>query len=210
MPKILVVFYSRTADTAALAESVAEGAESVRFTEVDVRRLDDSVPGGNIGAAPTAADAAASRRRYPSLGSAEELREYDGIVLGAEVQEGAMSAELEALLSEATRLRAGGAFENKVGAAFASMRGSDRDAGWPILRAIAGLGMIIVPAEEGGATSIESARDLGRRVARVTGWVRHALGHEQEHAHGHAHSHAHGAAHQQHAHGHEHGHGHEG
>jgi flavodoxin len=33
MPKILVLFYSRTGNTAALADAVAEGARSVRFIE---------------------------------------------------------------------------------------------------------------------------------------------------------------------------------
>ena len=41
MPKVLVLFYSRTGNTAALADAIVEGAKSVRFSEVDVRRIDD-------------------------------------------------------------------------------------------------------------------------------------------------------------------------
>ncbi len=39
MPKILVLFHSRTGNTAALADAIAQGAKSVRFAEVDVRRI---------------------------------------------------------------------------------------------------------------------------------------------------------------------------
>jgi multimeric flavodoxin WrbA len=41
VPKLLVLFYSRTSNTAALADAVAEGAKPVRFAEVDVRLIDD-------------------------------------------------------------------------------------------------------------------------------------------------------------------------
>src|SRR5687767_14425222 len=44
MPKVLVLFYSRTGNTARLADAIVEGARSVKFTEVDVRRIDDLAP----------------------------------------------------------------------------------------------------------------------------------------------------------------------
>ena len=44
MPKVLVLFYSRTGHTAALADAIVDGARSVRFAEVDVRRIDDLSP----------------------------------------------------------------------------------------------------------------------------------------------------------------------
>lgn len=44
MPKLLVLFYSRTGNTAKLADALVEGARSVKFTEVDVRRIDDLAP----------------------------------------------------------------------------------------------------------------------------------------------------------------------
>ena len=39
MPKLLVLFQSRSPEVVRLAEAVAEGARSVRFAEVDLRRL---------------------------------------------------------------------------------------------------------------------------------------------------------------------------
>jgi hypothetical protein len=68
------------------------------------------------------------------------------------------------------------------------------------------VGGIVVMARAGDAD------DEGARVAKVAGWVRHALGHEAEHAHGHAgahsadHSHDHSRSH---GHSHSHGHPHE-
>ena len=41
MPKVLVLFHSRSGTTARLADAIAEGARSVRFTEVEVRRVED-------------------------------------------------------------------------------------------------------------------------------------------------------------------------
>ena len=41
MPKLLVLFQSRRPDVVRLAETVAEGARSVRFAEVDLRRFAD-------------------------------------------------------------------------------------------------------------------------------------------------------------------------
>ena len=52
MPKILVLFYSRTGNTAALADAITEGANSVRFAEVDARRLDDLAPTSVIESIP--------------------------------------------------------------------------------------------------------------------------------------------------------------
>lgn len=71
-------------------------------------------------------------------------------------------------------------------------------------------GGIVISAP--GADPEATARALGERVARVAGWVRHALGHEAEHAHGHSHAHDHGHAHTHdhgHAHAHDHHHGHD-
>ena len=60
MPKLLVLFYSRTGNTAAIADAVAEGAKSVRFAEVDVRRIDDLASAAVIETA--ASEAPRSRR----------------------------------------------------------------------------------------------------------------------------------------------------
>ena len=70
MPKTLVLFHGNSKDIATLADAVADGVRSVRFAEVDVRRL----------AGPTEAEPG----RVRTLGGADELAGYDGLVLGTD------------------------------------------------------------------------------------------------------------------------------
>ena len=164
MPKTLVVVPSRTGHLAALADAFVEGARSVRFAEVDVRRLDETDVG------------------------AEGVAGYDAIALGAPADDEAVPAALARLLDGA------GALVDVVGSAFAP---SGRDSAlWPLLASMGTRGMILVtPTAAGGETiddvALAAAREQGRRVATVAGWVRHAKGHEQGHSHSHGHSHGH-------------------
>ena len=161
MPKTLVVVTSRTGRLAALADAIVEGARSVRFAEVDVRRLDETDVG------------------------AEGLAGYDAIVLGAPADDEAMPEALAGLLDEA------GTLVDVVGSAFAPRPSSGRDAGlWSLLASMGARGMILVtPSASGGAApddddaTLAAAREQGRRVAIVAGWVRHAKGHEHGHSH---------------------------
>jgi NAD(P)H dehydrogenase (quinone) len=217
MPKILVVFYSRTGRTAAVADALARGAETVRFTEVELRRVGDPMASDGPESSPAAAEPrpiAGSRHRM--LGSVDELAGYDALVIGAPADAG-LPDGIERLLEEAKSLAGSGALANTVASAFASSPVAEAREGarWRILQRVAGLGMLVVPPEFGqpdasgggpegpGEAELAAAHALGRRVARVTGWVAHALGHE----HGaHGHEHEHGAhAHGEGGHGHSHG-----
>ena len=163
MPKTLVLVPSRTGRMAALADAIVEGARSVRFAEVDVRRLDE--PG------------------------AVTLAGYDAIVLAAPAEADDASGALTGLLDQA------GTLLDVVGSAFAAPPPDGRaTALWSLLASMGTRGMILVtpgtaPSVDPGATSddaaLAAAREQGRRVATVAGWVRHAKGHE----HGHSHSH---------------------
>jgi multimeric flavodoxin WrbA len=82
IPKVLVLFYSHTGNTAAIAEAVAEGAKSVRFTEVDVRRIDDLAPVSVIDANPDWKRSA--RRSRPGIRHSPDvtaLADYDALIL---------------------------------------------------------------------------------------------------------------------------------
>ena len=218
MPKILVCFYSRTGNTARLADAIVEGARSVRFAEVDVRRLEDLAPESAIEAAPAWAESrAALRTRYRTLASVEELAGYDALVFGAPTRYGVMSAELKLLFDQCGPLWRSGALVDKVGSAFTSVQtthGGHETTLWSIMMPMATLGMIVVPPGytdpvmyEGGSpfgatattgrgkrgetipdADLAAARVQGARVAKVAEWVRHAKSHE---AHGPAHSHGH-------------------
>jgi hypothetical protein len=52
MPKILILFYSRTGNTAMLADTISEGAPPVRFADVEMHRLDDLAPADAIRSIP--------------------------------------------------------------------------------------------------------------------------------------------------------------
>ena len=214
MPKILVLFHSRTGNTAALAEAIAEGARGVRFTEVDIRRLEDLAPGELADAIPAWNEGRGElARKYRTLDSAERMAEYDGVVIGSPGHFGAMSAELRRVLDELGPLASRGGLTDKVGAAFTTAlaaRGGHEATLAGMTTALASLGMLICPPGQGegakgagsplgaialtgeggsiGEAELAIARALGKRVAKVAEWVRHAKGHEQAgHAHGHHH-----------------------
>jgi NAD(P)H dehydrogenase (quinone) len=203
MPKILVLFYSRTGNTAALADAVAEGARSVRFAEVDVRRIDDLAPASVIASIP---DWARSREtlaaRYQTFADVNALVDYDALILGAPTRYGIMAAELKNVLDQTGPLWQRGALVNKVGAAFTSVatgHGGHETTLWSIMTPMANLGLILVPpgysdavmfsggspygatATTGGgapgAADLAAARHQGKRVAEVTGWITHARSH---------------------------------
>lgn len=162
MPKTLVLFHGSSNDIATLADAVADGVRSVRFAEVDVRRLADPGEGAEAG-------------RVRTLGSADELAAYDGLVVGTD-GEGPLPEAVARLLTDAETLRQQKALGTSVGAAFvAGAKAADADdARWVLLRAVGALGLVLVPASGVGA---ESARQLGHRVAHVVSWITHARSH---------------------------------
>jgi NAD(P)H dehydrogenase (quinone) len=204
MPKVLVLFYSRTGNTAALADAIAEGAKSVRFAEVDVRRIDDLAPASVIEAIP---DWKASRERlaarYQTFTDVNSLAAYDAMILGAPTRYGIMAAELKNVLDQTGPLWQAGRLVNKVGSAFTSVstqHGGHETTLWSIMTPMANLGMLLVPpgysdpvmfaggspygatattgAGAPGEADLAAARHQGKRVAEVVGWITHARSHK--------------------------------
>lgn len=154
VPKLLVVFSSADSYAARIADAVAEGANDVRFTEVDVRAIADANASVN------------GRRRLESLAA---VHEYDGVVLagpGPESSGHELGGLLEWLASDT-------GMPNSV---FALAGGENAE----MLSALARTAGIIV-SQPRAADAVEAARRLGSRVAKVIGWIRHALAHEAEH-----------------------------
>ena len=87
-----------------------------------------------------------------------DVAPYDALVLDA------------AAPDVATRLAPAGALTDKVASTF----GGDDDARWTTLRALGTLGCLLVPPAD-------DATGLGRRVATVAEWVRHAKSHHHHH-----------------------------
>jgi len=154
MAKVLVIYHSRTGNTAKMAEAVAAGAKSAG-AEVSVRRV------GNA--------------------SLDELKNADGIVIGSPTYYGQMAAEIKQLFDNSSEIR--GQLENKVGAAFtssASIEGGSQTTLISIILAMLIHAMIIVgdPMESGGhygaiavgeptESSLKACRLLGLRVANL-------------------------------------------
>ncbi len=203
MPKILVLFYSRTGNTAALADAIVEGARSVRFAEVEVRRIDDLAPASVIAADP---EWTRGRERlaakYQTFSDVAALTGYDALILGAPTRYGIMAAELKHVLDQTGPLWQQGALVNKVGAAFTSAatgHGGHETTLWSIMTPMANLGLILVPpgysdavmfaggspygatattgAGVPGENDLAAAKYEGKRVAEVTGWITHARSH---------------------------------
>jgi hypothetical protein len=169
MPKLLVVFQSHSPDVVRLAESAADGARSVRFAEVDLRRLPATDGARDPASEPT------GRSHHP-LRDGDDFAQYDGLILAAEGGDG------EALVR--TLGTFGGSLANKVGAVITPATGTDRRTVlWSVLGAMADRGMILVPAafDTEDAASAESTRNVGKRVAEVIGWVTHARSHHHHH-----------------------------
>jgi hypothetical protein len=173
MPKLLVLFDARSDALTPLADAVAEGARGVRFAEVDVRHA--CVASSGWGGGDDVGEGAPRVGRYRALESPEALGAYDCIVVGVEAGRGAEADPVRALL-------AGGAvnLRNKVASAFTAATGEQRrDALWSVLTPMADRGMILVPPAliDTGVDDVDSARQLGKRVYDITGWITHARSH---------------------------------
>jgi len=167
MPKLLVLFQSRRPDVVHLVETAAAGGRSVRFAEVDVRRLGVTDDANDPTADP-------SGRAHRALGQVDEIGEYDGLILALAPEVDAADALIRAIGTF------GGSLANKVGSVLTPATGTDRRAVlWSALGAMAERGMILVPAPfaDEGEADAEAVRRLGKRVAEVVGWVTHARSH---------------------------------
>jgi hypothetical protein len=157
MPKVLALFFGADNSAGAIAQAAADGARSVRFVEVDVRT------------------AGSGESKHKRVGSAHSVAHYDGVVLLA--TESDMGSELATLLDELQR-------EPRVANMVFGLAGATPG----LFERVARLGGIVVGVPQSSVPvqdADEGASALGARVAKVAGWVRHALGHEAEHSHSH-------------------------
>jgi hypothetical protein len=162
MPKLVVVYYGAESPAAALADAAADGAKSVRFTEVDVRVADSH--------------AQDTSRRHRLLESPAALTAYSAIVIACEAA-AELPTPLQQLLGALERTPS----ETFVNTVFGVAGGENT----VLTSRVAALGGIVVGEPRGASDPEARARQLGARVAKVAEWVAHALGHE--HGAGHHH-----------------------
>ena len=152
MAKVLVIYYSRTGNTRRMAELVLEG---IKKEGVDAQLKDVKET------------------------KADELLQYEGIVIGSPTYYGSMAAEIKRLLDDSVKFH--GKLDGKVGAAFASsanVAGGNETTILDILNAMLIHGMIIHGDPQGdhygavaiGAPDARSSKEcirMGSRVAEL-------------------------------------------
>jgi NAD(P)H dehydrogenase (quinone) len=145
--KVLIVFYSRSGVTEALANAVAEGARA-SGAEVRLRRAREVVSAEIMARTPGwSAQAAALNAKYeaPSEADAEWA---DAIVFGSPTRFGNVSAELKSFIDGLGGLWFQGKLNGKVGSAFGSSstpHGGNESTLISLYNPMAHLGLIIVP-----------------------------------------------------------------
>lgn len=150
MTRILVLYYSSYGHVRALAQAQAEGARSVPRTQVDVRRVPETVPLAVRERAGFQAD------DTPDIGVAD-LTHYDAIILGTPTHFGTMAGAVKQFIDQAGALWARNALAGKVGAVFTStgsQHGGHEMALLSTLVPLLHFGMVIVgmPYTFGGQT----------------------------------------------------------
>ncbi|WP_110598353.1 NAD(P)H:quinone oxidoreductase [Salinicola lusitanus] len=115
MSKVLVLYYSSYGHIETMAKAVADGAESVGGTQVDVRRVAELVP-----------EEVAEQSGYktdqdaPVIESPDALADYDAIIVGTPTRFGNMASQMRNFWDMTGGLWAQGKLIGKVGSAFVS------------------------------------------------------------------------------------------
>jgi NAD(P)H dehydrogenase (quinone) len=146
MPKVLILYQSKTGNTEAMAEAVEAG---VRKEGVHVirKRIEDT--------------------------NVDDLLEPDGIIIGSPTYFGAPTGEVKKFIDES--IKHFGKLEGKVGAAFASsgdLGGGSETAVLDILRAFLVHGMIIPGFTSGGhygPVSVGAPNEDRKKICREFG-----------------------------------------
>lgn len=150
---MLVSYYSRGGNTAAIARAIAAGAKSVRGTEVKLRPVKST--------------------------SLRDLKWADAIVLGSPTYYGVMAAEVKRLLDKSVEIH--GSLQGKLGAAFTSSGGSASGAETTLMSMLEAMlihGMIVFGdastqhygvAVEGRPKGkhVKDCKDRGKRIAEL-------------------------------------------
>ncbi len=116
--KVLVVFYSMYGHIYRLAEAIAEGARSVAGTQVEVRRVPETLS-QEVLKKMGAVEAQKTFAHIPVC-EVDELASADAIILGTPTRYGNMCSQMKQFIDATVQLWASGALVGKVGSVFAS------------------------------------------------------------------------------------------
>jgi NAD(P)H dehydrogenase (quinone) len=157
LPKILIVFYSKSGNTEEMAHLIAEGAMQVHGIDVKVKSVLET--------------------------EIEELLQYDGIIIGSPTYYGTMCAEIKEIIDKSVKFH--GQLENKVGGAFSSsaqVAGGNETTIMNIIKALMIHGMIVQGSSSGdhygpvsiGKPDLRSKKlciEYGKMVSRLVTMV---------------------------------------
>lgn len=116
--KVLIVYYSMYGHVHRMAEAVAEGAKEIKGSEVEMRRVPETLPEAVL-SQMGALEAQKSFSQIP-LCTVEELASGDAIVFGTPTRFGNMCGQMRQFLDATGQLWARGALVGKVGSVFTS------------------------------------------------------------------------------------------
>ncbi|MGC8467198.1 MAG: NAD(P)H:quinone oxidoreductase [Acidithiobacillus sp.] len=114
MVKILVLYHSLWGHVEAMAEAEAEGARSVAGTQVEIRRVPETLPPEVL------ATLHAKTTQAVAEAQPDELAEYDAILFGTPTRFGNMSGQMRNFLDRTGNLWQQGALVGKLGSVFVS------------------------------------------------------------------------------------------
>ena len=116
--KVLVVYYSMYGHINRMAEAIAEGAKTVKGTEVVLRRVPETLP-QEVLVAMGAVEAQKKFENIP-IASVDELATADAVIFGTPTRFGNMCGQMRQFLDATGGLWAKGALVGKVGSVFSS------------------------------------------------------------------------------------------
>ncbi len=116
--KLLIVYYSMYGHVHRMAEAVAEGAKEVSGTEVEMRRVPETLP-PEVLAKMGAVEAQKAFSHIP-ICQVDELPSADAIIFGTPTRFGNMCGQMRQFLDATGQLWAKGALVGKVGSVFTS------------------------------------------------------------------------------------------
>lgn len=114
MAKILVLYYSMYGHVEQLAHAVEEGAKAVEGTEVDLKRVPETIPAKHAAAIGVKLDQPAP------VAEPAELEHYDAIIFGTPTRFGNMAGQMRTFLDQTGPLWMRGALIGKIGSVFTS------------------------------------------------------------------------------------------
>lgn len=114
MAKVLVLYYSMYGHVETMANAVADGARAVAGTQVDVKRVPETMP------EDAAREAGAKMDQVAPVAEVSDLPKYDAIIFGVPTRFGNMPGQMRTFLDQTGGLWANGELINKVGSVFTS------------------------------------------------------------------------------------------